>query len=60
MKVTFKGEEVEIVACSNRTTTIQFIYDGYLSEVGEWVYRQLVLSNKHHTGFLFLGKVCIL
>lgn len=60
MKAMFKGEEVKIVACSDRITTIQFINDGYLSASGEWVYRQLVLSNKHHKGSLFVGETCIL
>lgn len=60
MKVMFKGEEVEIVACSDRTTTIQFVNDGYLSSSGEWIYRKLVLSNKHHKGSLFVGEACIL
>lgn len=60
MKAMFKGEEVKIVACSELTTAIQFINDGYLSVSGEWVYRQLVLSNKHHKGSLFVGETCIL
>lgn len=60
MKTVFKGEEVKVIACSERTTTIQFINDGYLSASGEWVYRQLVLSNKHHKGYLFVGETCIL
>lgn len=60
MKAMFKGEEVKIVACSDRTTTIQFVNDGYLSASGEWIYRKLVLSNKHHKWSLFVGETCIL
>lgn len=60
MKAMFKGQQVKITACSNRTTTIQFVNDGYLSVTGEWVYRKLVLSNKHHKGCLFVGETCIL
>lgn len=60
MKAMFKGEEVKIVVCSARTTTIQFVNDGYLSASGEWIYRKLVLSNKHHKRSLFVGETCIL
>ena len=60
MKVMFKGQQVQIVSSTNSTTKIKFVDDGYLSVSGEFVYRELVLSNKHHKGSLFLDGICIL